>query len=514
MLLLIKDIGKDEKEVRKINRGKTVKFSIEKLYLNSPEFVQNVLISVSMYKEKLIRYNGIYPQFYRSISENFRKNDLELKQFQSDQLRRIIYTIASEVPYYKELFSKIKLPSRDKFCLTDMRMIPFLSKETIRSQPEAFLKKDANRKKLITLHTSGTTGTPLKIFCSTEARQKNYAFFSRFLASVGVDPHGSRAIIGSRLVVKGEQSKPPFWRYGLFSKSLFLSSYHLSDNNIGCYIDMLRRMRPSYIDAFPSSIYAIADYACRNNISLKGITGAIVTSAETLHSFQRETIEEAFGVPVYDQYGSVEMCVFVAQCRSGKYHLNSDYSFVELINEKGNNAAPAEEAEVVCTGFINDIMPLIRYKIGDKILLASEENQRCDCGSNFPVIEKVLGREDDVIRTPDGRKIGRLSGVFRGYPVRQAQYRQYNLREIELLIVKDTQYSSDSEKSILKEIQKRTGPLVKVNIKYVESIERGKGGKMRLVISEIKPEQVRYIDDRSCHKTDKADQIRSFDEQQ
>jgi hypothetical protein len=43
--------------------------------------------------------------------------------------------------YYKELFSKIKLPSRDKFCLTDMRMIPFLSKETIRSQPEAFLKR-------------------------------------------------------------------------------------------------------------------------------------------------------------------------------------------------------------------------------------------------------------------------------------------------------------------------------------------------------------------------------------
>jgi hypothetical protein len=72
LLLLIKDIGKDEKEVRKINRGKTVKFSIEKLYLNSPEFVQNVLISVSMYKEKLIRYNGIYPQFtdpYQRISE-------------------------------------------------------------------------------------------------------------------------------------------------------------------------------------------------------------------------------------------------------------------------------------------------------------------------------------------------------------------------------------------------------------------------------------------------------------
>lgn len=465
-----------------------MKSRIEKLYLNSPGIIQNVLISISGYREKHLRYGGIYPQFYRFIKGNIKKSSKELEQYQTDQLRRIIYTIALEVPYYKHLFSKTRLPCQDKFRLSDMEKIPYLSKEILRNQTDDFLRTDVNRKKLITLHTSGTTGTPLNIFCTTETRQKNYAFFSRFLDSVGVNPYGSRATIGSRLIVKGEQSKPPFWRYSLFQKSLFLSSYHLSDSNIGSYIEVLKRMKPSYIDAFPSSVYAIADYALRNRISLKGITGAIVTSAETLHLFQRNVIEEAFGVPIFDQYGSVEMCVLVAQCKAGKYHLNSDYSYVELINESGECAAPGEEAEVVCTGFINDIMPLIRYRIGDKILLASEEQQHCDCGSNFPVIKKVLGRDDDVIRTPDGRKIGRLSGVFRGYPVRQAQYRQYNLQEIELLIVKDEQYSNDTEKSILKEIQKRTGPLVKVNIKYVESIERGKGGKMRLVISEIKPE--------------------------
>jgi len=475
-----------------------VKSRIEKLYLNSPRIIQNVLISISGYREKYRRYSGIYPQFYRSIKENSKKSSKQLEQYQIDQLKRIIYNIASEVPYYKHLFSKIRLPCQDKFCLSDMEKIPYLNKETLRNQTNDFLRTDVNKKKLITLHTSGTTGTPLDIFCTTETRQKNYAFFSRFLESVGVNPNGSRATIGSRLIVKGEQAKPPFWRYGLFQKSLFLSSYHLSDSNIGSYIEVLKKKKPSYIDAFPSSVYAIADYALRNRISLKGITGAIITSAETLHLFQRKAIEEAFGVSVFDQYGSVEMCVFVAQCKAGKYHLNSDYSYVELINERGFYAAPGEEAEVVCTGFINEIMPLIRYRIGDKILLDSEEQQHCDCGSNFPVIKKVLGRDDDVIQTPDGRKIGRLSGVFRGYPVRQAQYRQYNLQEIELLIVKDNQYSEDTEKSLLNEIQKRTGPLVKVNIKYVDSIERGKGGKMRLVISEIKPEKVRNIDDRSC----------------
>ncbi|NLL13131.1 MAG: phenylacetate--CoA ligase family protein [Fibrobacter sp.] len=461
---------------------------IEKLYLNCPEIIQNVLISISGLREKRLRYNGIYPQFYRSISENFKMDRQQQEQYQIDQLRRLIYTVAPKVPYYRELFSQIKLPSPDKFQLSDLEKIPILNKQVLRCQPETFLSSDANKKRLITIHTTGTTGTPLKVFCNAEVRQKNYAFFSRFLDSVGIDPAGSRATIGGRLLVKGWQSKPPFWRYSFFQKSLLLSSYHLSDSNIGSYIEILRKKKPSYIDAYPSSVYSIADYASRNRISLEGITDAIVTSAETLLGYQKELIEETFRAPVYDQYGSVEMCVFVAQCRSGQYHLHSDYSYVELLNEKGHKAAPGEEAEVICTGFINDVMPLIRYRIGDRVLTPSWEQKPCECGSGFPLIKKILGREDDVIRTPDGRKVGRLSGVLKGYPVREAQFIQFKADEIEILIVKDSQYNSYTEKSIIDEMLKRTGPSVKVIIKHVDSIERGKGGKMRHVICNIKPE--------------------------
>lgn len=461
---------------------------IEKLYLRCPAIVQNALISILGCREKFRRYSGIYQEHYRSILENQEKNCQQMERCQAEQLRKMIYTASSEVPYYKDLFSQIKLPPQDKFQLSDMERIPLLNKETLRNRSNDFIKSGVNRKKLIALHTTGTTGTPLKIFCTVEVRQKNYAFFSRFLNSVGIDPYGSRATMGSRLVVRAEQTKPPFWRYSLFQKSLFLSSYHLSDCNIESYIEVLKKMKPSYIDAFPSSVYAIGSYASRNNISLHGLTRAIVTSSESLHYYQRKTIEETFGVPVYDQYGSVEMCVFIAQCRSGQYHLYSDYSYVEFLNESGKRAGPGEEAEVICTGFINDTMPLIRYNIRDRVLLPSDRNKQCDCGSNFPVIKKVLGRTDDVVKTPDGRSIGRLSGVFRGYPVREAQFRQYKPDEIELLIVKDSKYNRDIEKSILMEVHRRTGPSLEVIIKYVDSIERGKGGKMRLVISDIKPE--------------------------
>lgn len=455
----------------------------EKFYLSLPEFLQNSVISIWGYKEKRLRYSGIYNEYYSSISHNLKKSNREIEQIQIDQLKKVIYKTAGNVPYYRDLFSKIKLPCEEDFRLSDLKMIPILNKEDIRNGPEAFVRTDVNIQKLIELNTTGTTGTPLKVYCNAEVRQKNYAFFSRFLKSVGINPYGSRATIGSRLIVKAEQSKPPFWRYSIFQKSLLLSSYHLSDHNIESYIEILKKYKPSYIDTFPSSIYIIADFASRKKIPLKGITRAIVTSAETLYPYQRRKVEEAFGVPVYDQYGAVEMCVFISQCKYGKYHLNSDYSFVELLNENGCSAGPDEEAEIICTGFINNIMPLVRYKIGDKVELPSHMRQHCDCGSNFPVIKRVLGRADDIIRTPDGRKIGRLSAVFRGLPVREAQFRQYKPDEIEMIIVKDNQYDTETESKLIKELQKRTGQSISVKVKYADKIERGKGGKMRLVIS-------------------------------
>ena len=61
-------------------------------------------------------------------------------------------------------------------------------------------------------------------------------------------------------------------------------------------------------------------------------------------------------------------------------------------------------------GFVNPIMPLIRYRTGDLAVFADRE---CDCGRKMPVIEGLLGRSDDVVVTPDGRRVGRLDPIFK-----------------------------------------------------------------------------------------------------
>lgn len=455
---------------------------IEQIYLKCPVFLQNTGISILGLKENITRYAGIYSKYYKSIVTNLVKSKAEIDEFQLNMLKSVIYNASVEVPYYREIFKKYQLPQKDKFKLSDIKSIPFLLKKQIKEDPLTLVNRQFNEKELITLHTTGTTGTPLKLFCTPEVRQRNYAFFSRFLNSAGIDPDGTRITIGGRVIVKPDQSKPPFWRYSLFQKSILMSSYHLSEKNIDSYISMIKKNKPSYIDTYPSSINIIAQFAYQNKISLNGVTKRIITSAETLHPYQKELIEKVFGVPVYDQYGAAEMCVFIAQCRYGRYHLHSDYSFVEFLKDNGTDAGPGEEAEIVCTGFINTVMPLIRYKIGDSVILSKEN---CKCGCNFPVIEKILGREDDIIMTADGRRIGRLSPVLKGFPIVEAQYRQYKLNEIELLIVKSPEYGKETEIKIIEELHKRTGSSMIITIKYVERIERETGNKLRSVISYL-----------------------------
>jgi len=249
------------------------------------------------------------------------------------------------------------------------------------------------------------------------------------------------------------------------------------------YIEKLRNYSPDYIDAYPSSLYILADYAVRNGFDLKGITKGITTSAETVFSEQREVIETSFGVPVADQYGAAEMCIFVGQCPEGAYHLHTDFGVVELINDDGIPAEDGEPGEVVCTGFINQVMPLIRYRIGDRAVFS---NKTCACASPFRVLETLLGRIDDMILTPDGRRVGRLSPVLKGFPIKEAQYVQRDIHSLTVNVVRDTGYAQETSHHVVSELRKRLGDQIEINVRFVDEIAHGAGGKLRSIVSEIK----------------------------
>jgi len=214
---------------------------------------------------------------------------------------------------------------------------------------------------------------------------------------------------------------------------------------------------------------------------------AIITSAETLLDYQRDIIERAFKCKVYDQYGCTEQSLFVSQCEKGTYHIHPEHGIVEIINDQGDEVKPGEMGKVVCTSFVNKAMPLIRYDLGDT---AIKGDDYCVCGRKFPTIDKIYGRQDDFIHTPDGRKVGRLDPIFKGLSsIKLAQVIQTKLDEITVKLIPGQTYAHTDGQVVQEELQKRVGSQIKINVELVKEIEKTQAGKFRAVISMINKER-------------------------
>ncbi len=438
------------------------------------------LYGVRLYRE---RYGGEWKRYYCNLIESEKYSEKNLAKLQGDLFRKLLIHACKYVPYYRENFRSFNKIDFEGWQHT-LQNLPLLNKSIVRSDSKKFVSEFYNRSQLIKLHTSGTTGTPLAIYVASKARKLNYAFFARSKKWAGVEGlHQRSATFAGRTIISPDQKKPPFWRRNFVANNTLFSSYHLSDTNLGYYVNQLIKLQPVFIDSYPSSIVVVADYCLANNI--KSIRPkAIITSAETLFDHQRNKIEAAFGCRVFDQYGCTEQAVFVCQCKAGNYHVNPEFGLLEVVDKNGQNVPDGTIGEFVCTGFTNHAMPLIRYKIGE---LGALSTKKCECGLHFPVVEKIVGRTDDILITPDGKFIGRLDPVFKGISssIKETQIVQYAIDSVTIKIVKDTDYKNEHGEFIVKELMARMGRGINFQIKFVEEIPRTKSGKFRAVINNI-----------------------------
>jgi phenylacetate-CoA ligase len=191
----------------------------------------------------------------------------------------------------------------------------------------------------------------------------------------------------------------------------------------------------------------------------------------------------AFNCPVRETYGMAEMVAMASECREGRLHLWPEVGFVEVVNES-LSATLGDSGDLICTGLLNVDMPLIRYRVGDQGRLEIDSHT-CPCGRALPVMASVDGRIADVLYTNDGRRVGRLSPVFKGdLAIREAQVIQETLNSVKVKVVATPGFASHHERVIVERLKERMGD-VEVVIEPVAELPRGAGGKFRAVVCKI-----------------------------
>ena len=163
--------------------------------------------------------------------------------------------------------------------------------------------------------------------------------------------------------------------------------------------DELQAWRPSVLATYPSAALMLAQEQQAGRLELD--LHQVWTGGETLTPTMRRHIEEGFGCGVLNSYGASEFLAMASDCVHGQLHLNSDWFVLEPVDEHGRPVPPGEpSATTLLTNLANQVQPVIRYDLGDRITLTAE---RCSCGSWLPVVD-VQGRRDDTLRLAGRRR--------------------------------------------------------------------------------------------------------------
>jgi phenylacetate-CoA ligase len=450
---------------------------INSIYKAMPRSLQNVALTFYGYKQYGIRYGQRLPAPYDRTDLHGDMAYADVRKWQEQRFADLVAHAAAHVPHYRDLFKTLGLAPADIDLENFRSVLPVLTKEQIVAEPTRFHSTLAQRDS-ISLFTSGTSGSPMPIRCTAEARAINYAFYRSLLLKHGCDVRDRSATFGGRVLL-GKNERSDFFRKDFYNNTLYLSSYHINDRSMGDYIRALEQWQPRYIDSYPSAVALLADYINTHGIEHSLKLAFVLTSSETLTEHQRHSIAKAFDCVVVDHYGCSEMAVSASSSEAGRYQLDSLYALVEF--------TPVENSEshsLVCTGLLNFAMPLLRYAIGDVVLGAAEISATPFYRQTFTA---ALGREDDIVVTSDGRKIGRLDPVFKGLTgISQAQIVQKTTSSIEVLVVPaaGADYTDVTDK-LINGLRQRTSSDMDVSVSFVESIPLSKSGKFKSVVSMV-----------------------------
>ncbi len=189
---------------------------------------------------------------------------------------------------------------------------------------------------------------------------------------------------------------------------------------------------------------------------------------------------------IWSFYGHTEQAVLAGECeKSTYYHIFPEYGVTELISRDENPLNhEGEVGEIAGTGFNNYAMPFIRYKTGD---LAVYTQQKCSCGRNYQLIEKVEGRLQEFVVAKDGHLIplGDMQIFFVFDNIKQFQFYQDKKGEVIFNIVRKKSYTNIDTKYIYSELNKKLGNDMDLKIHFVENIPRTKNGKYRFLIQKL-----------------------------
>lgn len=433
----------------------------------------------------------------------------ELEYLSLQKKKKILTYAYQNVPYYRFKYNKEKFHPNDLKEPSDFLKVPLLYRDEIKNNLENIVATGIERTRLRPLGTGGSTGQPLKVYHDKNNDLLSQALMIRMLSWWGIYPWTDSATVFR--VVKAENHKKDEVKANsnatsqarqnidvlgkikgiiyenIHPKIVNLDAACMDNDSINNFLHTAKEIQPTYILGYVGGVDEVASYINKYNLVGQINPKAVWVNSAPLSDVQRHHIGKAFGCPVYDQYGSVEVYWLAAECKAcNGLHCFSDVRTIEFLDLNDKPTEPNVSGRVVLTDLENYAMPIIRYENGD---LGSRSDKVCSCGVKLPLINSIKGRETDKIFLHDGSVIAGeyLTTIFDDYAdeVRNFQVRQISADQ---LLIKVVMEKVDSYHHIIKkvgdELANNAKGHMKISFQKVREIKHDRG-KYRYVINDV-----------------------------
>lgn len=309
-----------------------------------------------------------------------------LKKMRRWQYERPAALAASEAANLSSYFHQLRqaVPMfRDVERFADL---PVLNKSFINAHRSALMNPHYRGRK-IRKKTGGSTGEPLVYYTGSDSQSHLWAGLFLAWEAAGYRLGEPVAFLsGSSLYGNGYKQRV---YYRLLNVGL-MSAFDLSPHRMNLYGTALRQGQYRLLYGYASAIHRLAGHYLGSGKRLDTHLRAVICTAEMLTPAMRADIESAFGVPCFNQYGCHDAGISAFECeqRNG-WHLISTRCHAEIMSG----------GRLISTDLSNRVMFMPRHDTGDLIQMSG---RNCACGRGLPLIDAVLGRQNDVVVDADG----------------------------------------------------------------------------------------------------------------
>lgn len=341
---------------------------------------------------------------------------------QRTRLAEMVTHARSHSPYYRELYENLPehvedatlLPVTDKKKLmgrfddwvTDREVKMWQVRKFV-DDPGLIGERFLGKYTVIT--TSGTTGTPGIFLLDDRSMAVVGALAARMLCAwLGIGD-----VV--RILARGWRMANVVATGGHFATAvaaaqhpkairLFPVSKPLSE-----LVAQLNQFRPVIFGGYASTIALLASEQEAGRLHINPVL--VLPIAEGLPVGEYERIGNVFNAKTRTSYAASE-CPFMSySCEHEWLHVNSDWLVLEPVNDDYQPTPSGEQSHtVLVSNLANRIQPILRYDIGDSILVCPDP---CPCGNPLMAI-RVQGRASDVLtfQTEGGQRVSIPPLVF------------------------------------------------------------------------------------------------------